>query len=363
MDVRIPLPINSNPGMVMPPRKFTTVNDVAHFAAQIVNGIMQHKETIDNNELPRDRAASREKNQPLCMAQYYRLLGSCRRPGDPRDSQYLPERRDDQHVIVCCRNQVNSAARGWEWSWILNLSLIASQMYCVPVKAGDRGRLSEEEIASQLLFILSDAPCLPTKPAPVGLLTAEPRSIWARDRAVLLQNEQNQRNIELIEQALVLICLDESLPVSFNANRFSGATPSVHMCGARVSFIHLHSSVSVTATICFFLLAQDETNMAHEMIHGGGSDSNTANRWFDKTMQVMMIREKKYGHLSQFPIDCRLSFVTTVHGVSAMSIQHPKALHRFCCWRKSWMTSIMPSFWTTVFRISIYRHRSAWNGW
>lgn len=109
-------------------------------------------------------------------------------------------------------------------------------MYCVPVKAGDRGRLSEEEITSQLLFILSDAPCLPKKPPPIGLLTAEPRSIWARDRIVLLQNEQNRRNIELIEQALVLICFDESLSISFNANGFSGATPSVHMCGARVSF-------------------------------------------------------------------------------------------------------------------------------
>lgn len=57
--------------------------------------------------LPKERAANREKNQPLCMAQYYRLLGSCRRPGNPRDSQYLPEPRDDQHVIVSCRNQVN----------------------------------------------------------------------------------------------------------------------------------------------------------------------------------------------------------------------------------------------------------------
>lgn len=109
-------------------------------------------------------------------------------------------------------------------------------MYCVPVKAGDRGRLSEDEIASQLLFILSDAPCLPTKPAPVGLLTAEPRSIWARDRLVLLLNEQNQRNIELIEQALVLVCLDESLPTSFNARGFNGATESTNFCGARVSF-------------------------------------------------------------------------------------------------------------------------------
>lgn len=27
--------------------------------------------------------------------------------------------------------------------------------------------------------------------------------------------------------------------------------------------------------------------MAHEMIHGGGSDYNTGNRWFDKTMQVI----------------------------------------------------------------------------
>lgn len=60
-----------------------------------------------SDKLPKERAANREKNQPLCMAQYYRLLGSCRRPGDPRDSQYLPEPRNDQHVIVSCRNQVH----------------------------------------------------------------------------------------------------------------------------------------------------------------------------------------------------------------------------------------------------------------
>lgn len=159
------------------------------------------------------------------MAQYDRLLGGCRRPGDPRDSQYLPERRDEHHVIVCCRNQ----------------------MYSVPVKTIDRGRLKEDEIASMVLFILSDAPCLPTKPAPVGVLTAEPRSIWARDRQVLLMNEQNKHNIELIEQALILVCLDESLPVSFNARGFEGATPGHHYAGDRVS-------VSLTQYIRFTIL-------------------------------------------------------------------------------------------------------------
>lgn len=116
------------------------------------------------------------------------------------------------------------------------------QMYCVPVKAGDRGRLSEKEIESQLLFILSDAPCVTVKPPPIGLLTAEPRSVWARDRQTLLLHEQNQHNIELIEQALVLICLDESIPLSFNAQGFAGATESVHRAGLRVSFFSLPCS-------------------------------------------------------------------------------------------------------------------------
>jgi len=176
------------------------------------------------------------------MAQYYRLLGSCRRPGIERDSQYLPQSKlDDLHVIVICRNQ----------------------MYCVVLKANDRGKLTESEIASQILYVLSDAPCVASIPPPVGLLTAEPRSKWAGDRATLLLEEQNQRNIELIETALIVLCLDEPLPKSFNARGFSGATPSVHYAGER-----------------------DETNMAHEMIHGGGSTNNSGNRWFDKTMQV-----------------------------------------------------------------------------
>ncbi|KAG5671591.1 hypothetical protein PVAND_001784 [Polypedilum vanderplanki] len=253
MDVPLPLPINSNPGMVFPPRKFTTVHDVARFAARIIDGILEHKELLDSGNLPQERAASREKNQPLCMAQYYRLLGSCRRPGLERDSQFLPDvrnRDESHHIIICCRNQ----------------------MYCVVVQANQIGKLSEDEIFSQLLYILSDAPCLPSAPPMIGLLTAEPRRIWAKDRQVLLQDEQNCRNIELIEKSLINLCLDETLPLAFNARGFVGAASSTHFAGHR-----------------------DETNMAHEMIHGGGSECNTANRWFDKTMQIIICNDGTWG--------------------------------------------------------------------
>lgn len=239
--------------MVLPPRTFTTVHDVARFSARIIDGILEHKEMLDSGNLPLERCASRDKNQPLCMAQYYRLLGSCRRAGIERDSQFLPDLKNpapSHHIIVCCRNQ----------------------MYCVIVKSDVTGRLSEDEIFSQLLYILSDAPCLPQTPPMVGLLTAEPRRIWAKDRETLLQEEQNCRNIELIEQSLILLCLDETLPPSFNARGFIGATPSCHMTQDR-----------------------DETNMAHEMIHGGGSECNSSNRWFDKTMQIIVCNDGAWG--------------------------------------------------------------------
>lgn len=278
MDIRIPLPINSNPGMVLPPRKFTTIHDVARFSARIIDGIMIHKELLENGKLVMERAASREKGQPLCMAQYYRLLGSCRRPGDPQDSQYLPVEKSDQHVIVTCRNQ----------------------MYCVPVRAGDRGRLTEDEIASQLLYILSDAPCLPLKPPPVGLLTAEPRNIWARDREHLLMEEHNIRNIELIEEALVLICLDEALPVMYNARGFNGSQCNGHFAGDR-----------------------DETNIAHQMIHGGGSEVNTANRWFDKTMQIIICNDGSWGLCYEHSTSEGIAVVLLLEGILAKINEMP----------------------------------------
>ncbi|CAH1373995.1 unnamed protein product [Tenebrio molitor] len=238
----IPLPVNSNPGMVFPPRKFTTILDVARFTARLLDATLDHKATLDKRQLPVEKATSREPGQPLCMAQYYRILGSCRIPGTLKDSQFVygDAHKAESHVIVICR----------------------SQLYCVPVQASDRGRLSEDEICAQLLHILDDAPCL-ASPPPVGLLTGWKRPLWAEVRDNLMKNERNRRNLDLIAKALLVVCLDEGLGSGFNCRLQRGGKG--HSAGHR-----------------------DETNLAVQMIHGGGSTYDSANRWFDKTIQLIV---------------------------------------------------------------------------
>ncbi|KAK4881449.1 hypothetical protein RN001_004768 [Aquatica leii] len=240
-----PLPVNSNPAMVLPPRKFTTVLDVARFAARILDSALSHKAILDRRALPIERATSREPGQPLCMSQYYRLLNVCRIPGRIVDSQYIAPQPNlgehpPEHVVVICR----------------------SQFYCVPVQANDRGRLNEDELCAQLLHILDDAPCL-ASPPPIGLLTGWKRNKWWEARETIKRDERNRRNLELIEKSLLIVCLDEPLPSSFNLRTQRGAAG--HTAGGR-----------------------DETNLTLQMLHGGGSVYNSANRWFDKTLQFII---------------------------------------------------------------------------
>ncbi|XP_049790510.1 choline O-acetyltransferase [Schistocerca nitens] len=221
----LPLPVNSNPGMVFPPRSFRSAHDQAQFAARFLRCLLDHKDVLDCKALPVERATSREKGQPLCMAQFYRLLGHCRTPGAPR-------------------------------------------FYAVPVREEPSGaRLSERELCAQLMHVLREAPSLPPAP-PLGLLTAQRRDVWAAHRQLLLQDEQNRASLEQLESSLVLVCLDEPLPASFNSRTLRESRPEVAR-GHQVA-------------------GRDETNMAHQMLHGGGSALNGANRWFDKTVQVVV---------------------------------------------------------------------------
>ena len=62
---------------------------------------------ICSKALPIDRCHHREKGQPLCMAQYYRLFSSYREPGLYKDKLTTVEGEPNrQHITVIRNNQV-----------------------------------------------------------------------------------------------------------------------------------------------------------------------------------------------------------------------------------------------------------------
>ncbi|CAH0384960.1 unnamed protein product [Bemisia tabaci] len=244
---QICLPVNSNPGMVFPPEYFSQLSDMANYAATFVGQMLKHKAILDRRALPIERATSREKGQPLCMAQYYRLLTSYRRPGLQCDrlisTENSPLYKDDPHVIVICKNQ----------------------MYRVRLKKLTDGEfLNENELADEFHGILQECENLEPQ-LPVGILTSQRRNIWAESREILLsKGADNEENLNLIEECVMIVCFDmEVLGDQFNSR--SNISRSKYKAGNR-----------------------DETNMMHQMLHGGGFETNSGNRWFDKTIQVVV---------------------------------------------------------------------------
>jgi len=129
----------------------------------------------------------------------------------------------------------------------------------------DATPITEKQIATKLLNIIMDAKKTAGAAGmySVGILTSQKRDDWAHSRELLMKSASNRNNLLLIERCLFLVNFDlESLGLEFNSGCKVGAK------GYRLSN------------------DRDETNMIHQMIHGGGSDYCSGNRWFDKTIQV-----------------------------------------------------------------------------
>lgn len=75
----------------------------------------------------------------------------------------------------------------------------------------------------------------------------------------LITDPVNQASLEAIESCMFILCLDQSMPLSFNHQQSIDET-----CKKQ----------------------RDDVSLALQMIHGHGATHNSANRWYDKTMQV-----------------------------------------------------------------------------
>uniref|UniRef100_A0A8C1SEL7 Choline O-acetyltransferase n=1 Tax=Cyprinus carpio TaxID=7962 RepID=A0A8C1SEL7_CYPCA len=224
---RLALPVNSSPVMVFPKQNFRSQSDSLRFAAHLISGILEYKSLIDGRALPVDYARGQLAGTPLCMDQYNKVFTSYRLPGAKMDTlvaQKSTVMPEPEHIIVACKNQ----------------------FFVLDVVINFR-RLNEKDLYTQLERIKKMSDIEEERLPPIGLLTSDGRTQWAEARSVLIKDSTNRDSLDMIERCLCLVCLDEP----------SGTE-------------------------------QTDTNRALLMLHGGGTDKNGGNRWYDKPMQFVI---------------------------------------------------------------------------
>ncbi|CAF4582646.1 unnamed protein product, partial [Rotaria socialis] len=245
------LPINSNPAFVLPQQHFTDTEDYLKFIAKLISGILDYKVLIDARALPIDRATSREKGQPLCMEQYYRLF-SCYRMPDVSIDRLLQMRNSKllyhqgEHVIVAYRNQF----------FVLNVIVNFT-------------RLDEDDIYTLLRRVVQIADDDPWSTDEVGIYTSLPRRTWAHVRTELMKDALNRDSLDLIERCIFLVCLDQA---------------DIPDLDEEEDLVNFNTAVK-----------RDFVSLGEQILHGGKNMLNASNRWYDKTMQFIIGTDGMFG--------------------------------------------------------------------
>lgn len=203
----------------------TSKYPLTQIVAIIIFNTLQFHLKIKHRELEPFRDIFRRDKPPLCMAQYENLFGTARIPEIKCDS--FQRAKNSEHIVVIRQNTFYA------------------------LKLLPRDRLPRVEmIAEQLNWILENT--YKGEP-PVGVLTSLPRTRWAIVRSYLTNLAlENAHSIELLDNALFIVCLDEITPC-------------------------------------------DTETLTKKAFTGDGG----RNRWFDKTIQLVFNPEGQFATLSE----------------------------------------------------------------
>uniref|UniRef100_A0A3P8T3Q0 Carnitine O-acetyltransferase a n=1 Tax=Amphiprion percula TaxID=161767 RepID=A0A3P8T3Q0_AMPPE len=163
--------------------------------------------------------------KPMCMKQYSQMLSSCRIPGLEKDSLVFHGKSSNppKHIIVVHN----------------------SQFFVLDVYNSDGTPLTVDQLYIQLERICNSSPEINAEP--VGILTTLDRDSWSKAYISLIKDKINKDSLSTIERSICTVCLDGPMPQASDEmyNTYAGL----------------------------------------QIMHGGGSQWNSANRWFDKTLQ------------------------------------------------------------------------------
>ncbi|XP_026155629.1 carnitine O-acetyltransferase b [Mastacembelus armatus] len=233
LESRQPLPVHSNPAISLPRRDYNDWRSQLVFASKLIAAVLDFKAKINTGQIPMEYM----RGKPLCMELYPLLFSSCRIPGPKHDSiaHYGRSRRSPTHITVV-RNY---------------------QFFQLEVYNSDGSQLTEGQIHSQLMRIRSQS--WKTDKEPMGILTSEHRHTWGEAYNRLLRDKLNKESVRLIETGLFSLCLD---------------SPVMRISDEKYA-----------------------SRKAAQILHGGGTFSNSGNRWFDKTLQFVVGEDGSWGLL------------------------------------------------------------------
>lgn len=243
LESRLPLPIIGNPCVIFYKDLIigNTLHEQLKLAARAVSGLMEFKAKLDDKRLPVEKG---KEGDDLDMSQYGKLLNSCRVPGSRRDKivNYNYSDEKPRHIIVAHN----------------------AHLFALDIFGGDGKLLNRQQLYDQLSAIV-DRSSYPWS-SPLGIMTSENRSVWGSLYERMAKNKENRRLFDLINRAIFVLCLDQ------------------------------RTSHDTYGTVEGSNDAEENLDLwAGQMLHGGGSSFNSGNRWFDKTLQLIIAKDGAFG--------------------------------------------------------------------
>ncbi|CAF0732251.1 unnamed protein product [Brachionus calyciflorus] len=237
--VKLPLPIYSNPAKLMKKQYFEDENAFLKYVTILINAVLDFKFKIDSNTLEVDKPTGCDKSANLCMDQYKKIFSSYRQPGLDKDT-FLVFKNDysNQHIIIMSKNKL------YKIDLIVNSQLI-----------------NELDLFNQLRQIRQDSKRPQNEDIDIGLLTSLPRDEWSMVRNNLIKDPVNKFSLDMIEKSAFIICLDDKV----DSNKYTS----------------------------------EDIKNGNQILNGCGTLFNSANRWFDKTLQFVVSEDGISGLLRE----------------------------------------------------------------
>uniref|UniRef100_A0A3Q0RFV5 Carnitine O-acetyltransferase a n=1 Tax=Amphilophus citrinellus TaxID=61819 RepID=A0A3Q0RFV5_AMPCI len=152
-----------------------------------------------------------------------------------------------------------------------------SQFFMVDVYNSDGTLLTVDQLCVQLKRICNSSEI---HTEPVGILTTLNRDSWSKVYLSLIKEQTNKESLSAIERSICTVCLDRAMPQE--SQEFS---------------------------LCDF----------HLVTHGGGSQWNSANRWFDKSLQIIIAEDGSWGiNVNHIAADATVTMAFTDYLVASM---------------------------------------------